>query len=86
MRAIMDWFRHTLETEYVRAILQGIGGFFLVSNTSLMLVYHVAFGTFSLISVVCGAILGLHAVCRLVLPICRRQPAQRVYDGASDDG
>ncbi len=63
-----------LDHEHMRTLMEGLGGFFLLSNTVLVLTYQVALGAFSLISVACGAILGLHAVCKLVLPICRRLP------------
>ncbi len=74
----MDWLDRMLNHTHICALIEAVGGFFLISSTSVMVAYHVALGAFSLISVACGAILGLHAVCKLVLPICRRREAPKL--------
>jgi hypothetical protein len=74
----MSWIDRFLSNDTMRALSEGASAVFLVSGTSVMVAYHAALGVFSLISVMCGAVLGLHAVCRLVLPtLCRRPPTPR---------
>ncbi len=78
---MMNWLERFTTDEHMKVVIEGIGAFYLVGSTSVLVAYHAALGTFSLISVICGAVLGVHAVCRLVLPICRRLPGPQGEPG-----
>jgi len=54
------------------AISEILGGLYLIGTTWLIVVYHVLFGSLSLIAAACGAYVGLHGVWRLLgYPKCR---------------
>lgn len=61
-----------LGAEWVRALIEAVGGVSLVFSSYASVAFHIYLGTMSAVGATCGAILGVHAVCRLVLPICRR--------------
>ena len=54
------------------AAAEALGGFYLFGTTWGFFAYDALFGTLSLVAVTCGAVLGLHGVCRLVMPICKK--------------
>ncbi len=70
----MERLERLLSDQAMGSLMQALGGMYLFGCTALLWLYHNYIGFMSAIGVTTGAILGLHGVCRLVIPICRRRP------------
>lgn len=86
-RTMHDRLQDVLGLEWVRAGIEGLGGLSLVFSSYASVAFHIYLGTMSAIGATCGAILGLHAVCRLIIPICRHmRPTPKIHEtGETED-